>query len=157
MDNKYMEKAIKLSEFNKRNSYTEGGPFGAVIVDENGIIVGEGHNQVLLDQDPTAHAEVKAIRDAANKVGLNKLKNCKLYTSCYPCPMCLGAIMWAGIKNVEYANTEIDADNIGFGDHEYYEAVKNGGEPFVNLKHTPSIQAQRVFSEFKDESERVMY
>lgn len=100
----------------------EGGPFGAIVV-QNGLIVGRGNNQVLLNNDPTAHAEVMAIRDACARLGSFQLSDCVLYTSCEPCPMCLGAIYWARPRQVYYACTRHDAAAIGFDDSFIYEEV----------------------------------
>lgn len=100
----------------------EGGPFGAVVV-QNGLIVGRGNNRVLVDNDPTAHAEVMAIRDACARLQSFQLTDCVLYTSCEPCPMCLGAIYWARPRQVYYACNRHDAAAIGFDDSFIYEEV----------------------------------
>ena len=111
-----MRRAIALSEESVKNG---GGPFGAVIA-RNGEIVAEAANRVTLDHDPTAHAEVSAIRLASRKLGTFNLSGCDIYTSCEPCPMCLGAIYWARLDNVYYANNREDAANIGFDDDFIY-------------------------------------
>ena len=116
--NKFMEEAIRLSEDNIISN--AGGPFGACIV-KNGEIIGRGSNHVLANNDPTAHAEIMAIRDACNNIGSYDLKGCELYTSCYPCPMCLSAIIWANIDKVYYGNTKEDAAEIGFRDDFIYK------------------------------------
>lgn len=120
--NQYMEIAKKLSENNLKTNV--GGPFGACIV-KNGKIIGKGYNCVLGNNDPTAHAEIMAIRDACNHLNTYDLSGCELYTSCYPCPMCLSAIIWANIKKVYYGNTKEDASNIGFRDDYIYTYIKN--------------------------------
>lgn len=107
-----MRRAIVLSVDNVRNG---GGPFGAVIT-RNGEVVATGVNRVTANNDPTAHAEVTAIRNAAQKLGTFDLSDCEIYTSCEPCPMCLGAIYWARLKKVYFANNKEDAKNIGFDD-----------------------------------------
>lgn len=101
-DKRFMQRAIDLSVENVKNG---GGPFGAVIV-KNGEIIAEGVNRVTANNDPTAHAEVSAIRAACQKVNDFKLNGCTIYTSCEPCPMCLSAIYWAGIKDIYYGNTK---------------------------------------------------
>lgn len=115
-----MQKAIELSHQGMDTG--KGGPFGAVVV-KNGTIVGMGHNQVTATNDPTAHAEVVAIRDACQHLGTFQLDGCELYTSCEPCPMCLGAIYWARPDKVYYANTRDDAAAIGFDDAFIYSEI----------------------------------
>lgn len=111
--NKFMELAIDEAKKGIRNK--EGGPFGAVIV-KDGEVVGRGHNKVVANNDPTAHGEMMAIRDACNRLGTFDLTGCELYTSSEPCPMCKCAIMWANIKKVYYGCTVNDAEDIGFRD-----------------------------------------
>ena len=114
-----MRRAIALSEESVKNG---GGPFGAVIACK-GEIIAEAANRVTLDHDPTAHAEVSAIRLASSKLGTFNLSGCDIYTSCEPCPMCLGAIYWARLDNVYYANNREDAANIGFDDDFIYHEM----------------------------------
>src|SRR5688572_5640469 len=116
-ETKFLERAIELSRQGMQNG--QGGPFGCVIV-LDGRIVGEGSNQVTSTNDPTAHAEIVAIRDACNKLGTYQLTGCQVYTSCEPCPMCLGAIYWARPAKVVYANTRQDAAAIEFDDDFIY-------------------------------------
>jgi len=118
---KFMRRAIELSEQNVKQSL--GGPFGAVIV-KNGEIIAESANQVVTQNDPTAHAEVSAIRLACQKLGTHDLQGCVVYTSCEPCPMCLGAIYWANIDAIYYGNTKKDAADIGFDDHFIYKELE---------------------------------
>src|ERR1700680_1413628 len=113
MDNPFMTRAIQLSIDNVRSG--RGGPFGAVVV-KDGAIVAEGTNQVTSTNDPTAHAEVLAIRAACKKLGGFDLEGCEIYSSCEPCPMCLGAIYWARLFRVYLANAAADASKIGFDD-----------------------------------------
>lgn len=115
----YMRKAIELASENVRNG---GGPFGAVVVID-GKVVGEGANSVTRHNDPTAHAEVLAIRDACQRLSTFDLSQAVLYTSCEPCPMCLGAIYWARIPVVYYGNTRSDAAHIGFDDDFIYQEM----------------------------------
>ena len=121
MSIKLMREAIKEAESNLLTD--EGGPFGAIVVKE-GKIVGKGHNKVLKNNDPTCHAEVEAIREACRNLGTYDLTVCELYASSYPCPMCLGAIIWANIKKVYYANSAEDAGAIGFRDDYIYDFIE---------------------------------
>lgn len=115
-----MKKAILLSKENIENG---GGPFGAVIATPKGEIIATGVNRVTSSCDPTAHAEVNAIRVAANKLGTFDLSGYEIYTSCEPCPMCLGAIYWAHLDKIYYANNKTDAKNIGFDDSFIYDEL----------------------------------
>ncbi|MDB5143313.1 MAG: nucleoside deaminase [Mucilaginibacter sp.] len=114
---KFMRMAIELSEYNVKQA--AGGPFGAVIV-KDGMVVARSANKVIQQNDPTAHAEISAIRLACQELGTHTLEGCIIYTSCEPCPMCLGAIYWASIDMIYYANTKADAAGIGFDDHFIY-------------------------------------
>ncbi|HRH42500.1 MAG TPA: nucleoside deaminase [Pyrinomonadaceae bacterium] len=120
LDLKFMRRAIELAQ-NGIDS-NEGGPFGCVVV-KNGEIVGEGNNCVTSTNDPTAHAEVVAIRNACEKLNSFQLEDCVIYTSCEPCPMCLGAIYWARPKQVFFACNREDAANVGFDDDFIYEEI----------------------------------
>jgi guanine deaminase len=118
---KFMRRAIMLSEQNVKQSL--GGPFGAVIV-KDGRVIAESSNKVIQQNDPTAHAEISAIRPACRESGTYSLKGCTIYTSCEPCPMCMGAIYWAHIDTVYYGNTKSDAAAIGFDDHFIYRELE---------------------------------
>lgn len=132
--NKYMELAKQNAEEGiKRN---EGGPFGAVIVDKAGNIISNGNNKVIVNHDPTAHAEIIAIREACKKLNTYDLSDYILYTSCEPCPMCLSAIIWANIKEVYYGCTKEDAGEIGFRDDMIYDYLKG--------KHTNLIKMNKI-------------
>ena len=131
-----MARAIQLSIDGVQSG--RGGPFGAVIVRE-GKIIGEGVNRVTSTNDPTAHAEVLAIRQACEKLGVFELKDCELYTSCEPCPMCLGAIYWARLSRIYFANTAKDAAKIGFDDSFIYSELK---QPH-SQRRIPAIQMMR--------------
>jgi len=155
-----MEEADKLA---KKNILTDdGGPFGAVIT-KNGEIIGRGNNQVVKNNDPTAHAEILAIREACKKLNTFSLDECELYTSCYPCPMCLSAIIWANIKVVYYGNTKEDAGKIGFRDdkiYKYIETLAKGKDDLETLQLIPMDRAETIkaFEEFKNKSEnKTMY
>lgn len=115
-DVKYIKMACELASDNIDKG---GGPFGAVIV-KNGEVLATGCNSVTIDNDPTAHAEVNAIRKACKLVNNFNLKGCVIYSSCEPCPMCLSSLYWAGVSRIYYANTQNDADAIDFGDHFIY-------------------------------------
>jgi guanine deaminase len=121
MNNPFMARAIQLSIENVHSGY--GGPFGAVVV-RDGKIIAENVNRVTSTNDPTAHAEVLAIREACTKLGVFELVDCELYTSCEPCPMCLGAIYWAHISGIWFANSAEDAAEIGFDDSFIYSELK---------------------------------
>jgi len=135
-NNYFMQRAIRLSEKSIENG---GGPFGAVVV-KNNEIVAEAANQVTQNNDPTAHAEIAAIRLAAKKLNTFDLSGCTIFTSCEPCPMCLGAIYWAHIDKIFFANDRSDAKNIGFDDSLIYEEIKLSLEerkiPIKQILHT---------------------
>ncbi len=129
-----------------------GGPFGAVIVDENDNIVATGHNCVIKNNDPTAHGEITAIRNACQKLGKYDLKGCKLYTTAYPCPMCLSAIMWANIDTVCYGATAQDTTNLlGFRDDEMYDFIK-GKETDIDLQllSKDKTNCLKLFTDYKN-------
>ena len=157
--NKYMQMADELS---KQNLLTNaGGPFGAVVV-KNGVVVGVGNNQVLKNNDPTAHAEVMAIRNACKNLNTYDLTDCELYTSCYPCPMCLSAIIWANIKTVYYGNTKEDAADIGFRDDMIYKFMQNMDDENSTsdiLKCIPLDRQQTIetFNTFKSRTDKTIY
>jgi tRNA(Arg) A34 adenosine deaminase TadA len=132
-----------------------GGPFGAVIV-KDGKVVGKGSNCVLENNDPTAHAEIMAIREASQTLNTYDLSGCELYTSCYPCPMCLSAIIWANIKKVYYGNTKEDAANIGFRDDMIYEYIKNGGD-LLDLENMDREETIKTFEEFNSKDDKTIY
>ncbi|MBL0273814.1 MAG: nucleoside deaminase [Chitinophagaceae bacterium] len=147
-DNTYLERAIELSKQGMQSGL--GGPFGCVVV-LNDEIIGEGTNKVTSSNDPTAHAEVVAIRMACNKLGSYQLTGCEIYTSCEPCPMCLGAIYWARPKRVIYANTKEEAAAIEFDDQFIYKEISTGMRdrkiPFI---HHPHPKAKEVFEAWKN-------
>jgi guanine deaminase len=146
-DKEFLEKAIQLSR--KGMESGKGGPFGCVIV-LGGRIVGEGNNEVTSTNDPTAHAEVVAIRAACEKLGTYQLDGCDIYTSCEPCPMCLGAIYWARPRRVIYANTRQEAAEIEFDDEFIYQEINTGMlERKIPFIHQPHEDAIKVFNEWK--------
>lgn len=147
----------KFMQIAKENADTgilknEGGPFGAVIVDENNNIISNGNNQVLNQKDPTAHAEIVAIREACKKLSTYDLSNCILYTSCEPCPMCLSAIIWANIKKVYYGCTKHDADKIGFRDDIIYQYLKGEKTDLIDLQEMDREECLKTFEEYQKKS-----
>ena len=157
--NKYMEIAKELSEDNLNTN--AGGPFGACIV-KNGVIIGKGSNHVLANNDPTAHAEIMAIRDACHNINSYDLKDCELYTSCYPCPMCLSAIIWSNIKKVYYGNTKEDAANIGFRDEFIYDFINNlainkNDNNILELKCIDREETIKAFHKFTNKKDKTIY
>jgi len=151
---KYMLEAIRLSI---ENVDAGGGPFGAVIV-KDGKIIAKAANSVTKLNDPTAHAEINAIRIAAKKLNTFDLSGCEIYTSCEPCPMCLGAIYWAHIDKVYYANTKEDARNINFDDAFIYEEIlkpiDKRNKPFVQLLRNEAIKA---FEKWEKKEDKIPY
>ena len=149
MDNSfYMKKACDLASESIRVGC---GPFGCVIVNsEENKIIGEGHNRVLLEKDPTLHAEMVAIKNACKNLDTHMLNNCILYTSCEPCPMCMSAIYWARIKTVYYGNNKKDAKEIGFDDSYFYEELsKNIHERDIIMIECENEYAKTAFMEWK--------
>ncbi|MGB6977391.1 MAG: nucleoside deaminase [Gammaproteobacteria bacterium] len=133
----FMREAIRLAEEGSQAGH--GGPFGAIIVCENRI-VGKGYNQVVSSNDPTAHAEIQAIRMACQTLQTFKLENCEIYSSCEPCPMCLSAIYWARLQKIYFAATRHDAKRIGFDDAFLYEEL-------VKLSHERQIPVEQLLFE----------
>ena len=157
--NVFMKIAKELSDENLITN--TGGPFGACIV-KDGVIVGRGNNHVLCNNDPTAHAEVMAIRDACKNLNTYDLSGCELYTSCYPCPMCLSAIIWANIKMVYYGNTKEDAANIGFRDdfiYQYIDSLKENpeGNSVLKLESMNREETIKSFNQFKEKKDKTIY
>ena len=140
-----MREAISLANENVRNG---GGPFGAVIADKDGNIISTGVNRVTANHDPTAHAEVSAIRQAGQKLGTFSLEGCSIYTSCEPCPMCLSAIIWSNIKKVYYGGTKEDAADIGFRDDEIYDFIK-GKNNLLDMKEIYRDECKIVMEGYK--------
>ena len=154
--NEYMKVANELAEENLTTN--AGGPFGACVV-KDGEIIGRGSNKVISENDPTAHAEINAIREACKNIGSHDLSGCELYTSCYPCPMCLSAIIWANIKKVYYGNTKEDAAEIGFRDEFIYEYIKNGNRnaDVLALESMDREETIKAFEEYKNKDDKVNY
>src|SRR5690606_12747677 len=152
---KFMLEAISLSQ--KGMNDNQGGPFGAAIV-QNGKTVGRGNNRVTTNNDPTAHAEVNAIRDACTNLGTFQLSDCVLYTSCEPCPMCLGAVYCARLKKIYYACTREDAAKIGFDDDFIYvESEKPIAERSIPMEQRDGEEAKTVFEVWTGKGDKTEY
>ena len=150
-----MREAIRLSRVKMQGG--AGGPFGAVIV-RRGKIIARGWNCVTSANDPTAHAEVLAIRAACRRLKTFQLTDCELYTSCEPCPMCLSAIYWARLNKVYYANTRRDAAKIDFDDDLIYrEVAKPVSQRLIPMKQLLRSEARKVFVEWKTKADKIRY
>lgn len=150
-----MELAVQLANDNVRSK--GGGPFAAVIV-RDGIIVGKGCNNVTTTNDPTAHAEIQAIRDACKNLASFQLDECEVYTSCEPCPMCIGALYWARPKAIYYASTKEDAAGIGFDDHFIYQELEKPiHERSLKMVRLPSSNYDLPFRTWETSSNKVEY
>ena len=154
-EEKFMKEAIALSKKSLTNN--SGGPFGCVIVKDD-VIVGRGNNQVTSNNDPTAHAEIVAIRDACKNLNTFQLEGCEVYTSCEPCPMCLGAIYWARPSVIYYGNTREDAQKIGFDDSMIYDevstSIENRSIRTINIERE---EANKVFDEWVEKEDKTAY
>jgi tRNA(Arg) A34 adenosine deaminase TadA len=152
---KYLERAIEIARTSMQEN--KGGPFGCVIVKDDEII-GEGYNMVTTDNDPTAHAEIVAIRNACKKLNTFQLTGCDIYASCEPCPMCLGAIYWARVSKVIYANTRHDAAAVEFDDDFIYKEISADINkrriPFI---HYPHPKAKEVFDDWMANQHKMKY
>lgn len=155
LDRQFMMRAVELARLAVETN--SGGPFGCVVV-KDGKIVGEGSNRVTTTNDPTAHAEVVAIRDACSNLGTFQLDGCTIYTSCEPCPMCLGAIYWSRPAGIFYAGTQTDAAAAGFDDEHFYNELDKPNEQrelrMVNLLRE---EAQKVFQTWTDKTDKTGY
>ena len=150
----YMKMAIDMARFGMQKG--EGGPFGAIVVKDN-LIIGKGNNKVILNNDPTAHAEVVAIRDACEKLGHFQLDGCIVYTSCEPCPMCLGAIYWARPKAVFYGCNKLDAAKIAFDDQFIYDEIETPIHarkiPFQQIGQNEALEVFNAWASKTDKTE----
>lgn len=146
--NEFMKKAKEQAQYGISNQ--EGGPFGAVITDKQGNIIAQANNQVLKNLDPTAHAEILAIRKACEKLGTYDLSNYILYTSCEPCPMCLSAIIWANIKEIYFGCTKKDAAKIGFRDDRIYDYFSGKNKQILKIEQIDQKECLEVFKEYKE-------
>jgi len=153
-DQQYLNQAIELA---RQSVDLGGGPFGAVIV-HNSNIIGQGHNQVTLSNDPTAHAEITAIREACGQLRNFDLSGSTLYASCEPCPMCFAAIYWARIDRVVYAGTAADAADAGFDDSRIADEIcRPYGNRSIKLEHHQCEKSRDSFMLWKKKSDKIMY
>lgn len=151
----FLRRAVALARTGMRAN--EGGPFGSVVV-RAGRVVGRGWNRVLASHDPTAHAEVEAIRDAGRRLRRFDLSDCEIYASCEPCPMCLSAIYWAGIRRVVYANTAAEAAAIGFADQFIYQELgRAAGRRKLKAVRVTDAGARRLFEEWAAKPDKTPY
>ncbi len=154
-ENKFMRRAAALALEKMRAD--QGGPFGAVIV-HDGEIIAEGWNQVTSTNDPTAHAEIVAIRRACAALGVFNLQDCDIYTSCEPCPMCLGAVYWARLNRLYFANTRADAAKIGFDDEFIYREIATKMDArSIPSRQMESAAAQQAFREWMESPDKIRY
>lgn len=154
-NSEFMKRAIELSR--RAIDQTAGGPFGCVIV-KDGKIIGEGGNEVTLNNDPTAHAEIVAIRNACENLNSFQLEDCEVYASCEPCPMCLGAIYWARPKVVFYANTKENAAEVDFDDHFIYNEINlSPAHRSIPMIHQPEREAAKVFENWSEKMDKIKY
>ena len=155
-DDYYMLRAIAISE--KGMNENDGGPFGAIIVNKDGDIIGEGNNKVTSSNDPTAHAEIVAIREACKELNNFQLEGCTIYTSCEPCPMCLGAIYWARPDRIVYACSREDAARIGFDDDFIYKEINvNVDEREIDTNQILREEAYKVFEKWDAKTDKIEY
>ncbi len=155
MKNKYLKEAIKYAKEGMDKNC--GGPFGAVIIKE-GQIIGAGFNRVLCDNDPTAHGEIVAIRNACAQEKSFWLTGSEIYTVCEPCPMCLAAIYWAHIDKIYYANTHDDASKIGFDDASLYEELGiHSKHHRIPVEHIPMPEAKNLFDQWMTKPDKTPY
>lgn len=153
MDN---EELMHLAVIEARKTMNEnkGGPFGALITDKKGNIICITTNTVLETNDPTAHAEINAIREASKILGTRDLRDCILYATGYPCPMCLGAIIWANIKKVYYSGTLEDAKTIDFKDDDIYDFIK-GANNLLDLENISNEEAVKLYKEYEEKNKTI--
>ena len=155
--NEYMKVAKDLADDNLITNV--GGPFGACIV-KGGKIIGRGSNHVLENNDPTAHAEIMAIRDACKNINSYDLSGCEIYTSCYPCPMCISAIIWSNITKIYYGNTKEDAEDIGFRDKYIYDVISkiNNNEKIdLEFKCIDRKETIKTFNNYMEKQDKTIY
>lgn len=155
--NEYMKVAKDLADDNLITNV--GGPFGACIV-KDGKIIGRGSNHVLENNDPTAHAEIMAIRDACKNINSYDLSGCEIYTSCYPCPMCISAIIWSNITKIYYGNTKEDAEGIGFRDKYIYDVISkiNNNEKIdLEFKCIDREETIKTFNNYMNKQDKTIY
>ena len=153
MNNNYMKEAIEEAYTGIESGH--GGPFGSVVV-KDGEIVGRGHNRVIDKKDPTCHGEMEAIRNACKNLGTHDLSGCELYTTAEPCPMCLGAILWANITTVYYGCNRTDTDSIGFRDDIFYEYL-NGNTDLLEMHECSHDECLTLFETYRSLENKTLY
>ena len=144
----FFNKAIDAARNGVKNN--EGGPFGAVVIDKNNKIVGIGNNRVLCDHDPTAHAEVVAIRNACKNLKTHDLTGCKIIATSEPCPMCLSSIIWSNIKEVYFGNTRVETSSIGFRDDLIYKYLEGKEKDIIKVYHVDNTKCIDLIKEYKN-------
>lgn len=149
----FMKEAVKEAYIGIRNGH--GGPFGAVIVKE-GKIVGRGHNCVVINKDSTCHGEMQAIREACKNLKTFDLKDCEIYTTAEPCPMCLGAILWSNITKVYYGCRREDTESIGFRDNRFYDYLEKKTD-LLNLEVRGYEECAKLFKDYSEIEEKISY
>ncbi len=146
---------IAIEEARRTMNENKGGPFGAVITDLDGNVISVASNLVLESHDPTAHAEVMAIRRASEKLGTHDLSGCILYATGYPCPMCLSAIIWANIKKVYYGTNLKEAEEIGFRDDFIYEYLQGNNKEILDIEQLYHDKSLELFNEYKEKNKEI--
>lgn len=146
---------LGIMEAKKTMNENKGGPFGAVITDKDGNVISIASNLVLEKHDPTAHAEIMAIRRAGEKLGTHNLSGCTMYATGYPCPMCLSAIIWANIKKVYYGTNLKDAENIGFRDDFIYNYLKNKDTKVLDIENISHNECLELFKEYSEKQKEI--
>ncbi len=152
--NKFMQQAIKEAEKGIKNNH--GGPFGSVVV-KNNEIISLAHNEVVKNNDCTCHGEMLAIKKACKKLNNFNLKGCDIYTTSEPCPMCMGAILWANINSVYYGCTINDAENIGFRDEDFYEVLSFNKNNLKNYIQVDRDECLKLFEKYKNLNNKTIY
>lgn len=146
---------LGIEEARRTMNENIGGPFGAVITDSNDNVIAVASNTVLGSHDPTAHAEINAIRKAGQVLGTHDLSGCKIYATGYPCPMCLSAIIWANIKEVYYGTDLNDAEDIGFRDDFIYEYLKGNNSDILSISQLEHDKCLELFNEYKEKNKQI--
>lgn len=146
---------MAIDEARRTMNEDKGGPFGAVITDKDGNVIAVASNLVLESHDPTAHAEIMAIRKASEKLKTHDLSDCVLYATGYPCPMCLSAIIWANIKKVYYGTNLKDAENIGFRDDFIYKYLSGENKQILDIENICHDEAIQLFNEYKEKNKEI--
>ena len=144
-----------IEEARKTMNQNIGGPFGAVITDKDNKIIAVSSNTVLKDHDPTAHAEINAIRKAGSILKTHDLTGCKIYATGYPCPMCISAIIWSNISEVYYGTTLKDAEEIGFRDDFIYEYIKGNNKNLIKMTNIEHDKCLKLFEEYKEKNKQI--